>query len=240
MEMIDSIKVTVKDDDVISTKDRIKYAIIGLIWFLAIPLAKLSKILKPLYKKVYYGQANSYFEYGIGIALMIAFFFIIKYAIVKRMNVTYKKDVKPLSWLKFCILFFGIFFVIFVISAAFGFNLKPIHDIGNNMPAFMIGQFFVKLAYQAFGMIFAIFMIENFQYALDDLIHVNNETLKKYIPYGAIPTMLTYGIYALCTHVGASLFVLYFFYIIVYNIIYLACDRSILKTIGFSLLLFLL
>ena len=42
-------------------------------------------------------------------------------------------------------------------------------------------------------MLFAIFMIENFHYALEDLIPIKNETIKKYIPYGAIPTMLTYG-----------------------------------------------
>ena len=66
-------------NDNITLKKRIKLIILGIIWFLAIPLSLIGVLLKPIYKMVYYGQANNYFKYGIAIVLLISFFFIIKF-----------------------------------------------------------------------------------------------------------------------------------------------------------------
>lgn len=219
---------------------RIKYAVIALLYFIAIPLSLIGVLLQPLYKHVYYGQANAYFKYGIAIALIIALFLIIKLVIAKKMKVEYQKDKTPLSWPVLLGLYFGSFILVFIISACFKFQLKPVHDIGNNKPAYDMGKFFVILAYRSFGLLCALHMIENFQLSLEGLIKVKNKKLAEFIPYGSILTMLTYGVYSALTGVGASLSVLYVFFILLYGIIYVLCKKNILKAYAFCLLIFLL
>lgn len=223
-----------------SLKDRIKLIILGCSWFLSIPLALIGVALKPIYKMVYYGQANNYFKYGIAIVLLIIYFFVIKFVIQKKMHVTFKKDNSKLSWKMLCALYFCSFLLIFIISAGLGFKLKPTYDIGNNMPAYEIGQFFTKLAYRGIGLYFALNMIECFHYALEDLFPFKDKKFAAYIPYGAVVTMLTYGIYAYLTGVGGSLSVLYIFFVLLYGEIYLLCKRNLLKTYAFCILIFLL
>lgn len=241
---LDNIESTPIVDDASEEKitkiERIKYLIMALIWFSAIPLSLLGTIFKPLYKKVYYGQANGYFQYGLGIFLLVIYLLVIVFVILKKMNLKYEKDKTPLSWLKVCILFFGAFAISFVISACLGFELKPFYDVGNNTTAYMAGVSFVKLAYNAFGLFFAIMMIENFQYAIEGIIPIKNKNVEKYIPYGGIATMIIYGTYALCFGVGGSLKVLYFFLPILYGEIYLLAKRDNLKAYATSLLIFLL
>lgn len=227
-------------NDNITLKKRIKLIILGIIWFLAIPLSLIGVLLKPIYKMVYYGQANNYFKYGIAIVLLISFFFIIKFLIQKKMNIQFKKENTKLSWKMLCALYFGSFLLVFIISAALGFELKPTHDIGNNMPAYEIGQFFTKLGYRAIGLFFALNMIECFQYALEDLFPFKDKKFAAYIPYGAVVTMLTYGLYAYFTGVGGSLAILYIFFVLLYGEIYLLCKRNILKAYAFCVLIFLL
>lgn len=227
------------EEKIITKKERISYLLMGLIWFAALPLSLLGTLFKPLYKKVFYGQANGYFKYGLGIVLLLIFFFVIVFAIEKKFDLKYKKDVKPMPWWKTCAIFFGAFLLTFFISAIIGFNLKPFYDVGNNTTAYMAGISFTKLAYFSVELFFAMKMIENFQYALDDILPFKNKAAK-YIPYGGLLTMLTYGMFGLIIGVGGTLSVLYFFLILLYGELYLLVDRSILKAYATSLLIFVL
>jgi len=226
--------------EAISNKDRIKYAIIALSYFVAILLSHIGVILKPFYKRVYYGQANGHFKYGFGLVFLAIFACIIQFVIKKKLNITYKKDTTPLTWKRAGIVFGITFVMIFIISACSSFQLKPFYDVGNNTTAYKVGVYATTLAYHTVCVFFAVHMIENFQYALDDIIPFKNENVRKYIPYGGIATMLTYGIYSLCMGLGGNISVLYFFLILLYGEIYLLTNRSILKTCASAGLIFVL
>ncbi len=228
------------NNETISPKDRLKYGIVAISYFLAILLSNLSVLFKPLYKRVYYGQANGHFRYGLGIVIIIILSLLIEFILKKKLNITYKKDKSELSLKRTSIIFGITFLMIFIISAIIGFEIKPLHDLGNNTTAFKIGVYATKIGYFTISVYVAIHMIENFQYALDDIIKFKNPNINKYIPYGGIATMLTYGIYMLCLGVGGSLSVLYFFMIILYGEIYLISNRSILKTCASCGLIFIL
>lgn len=214
----------------ISVKQRLKYAVVALAYFAAILLSNLSLVFKPLYKRVYYGQANGHFRYGLGIILIIIFVLLINFILIKKLNITYKKDKTPLSLKRTSIIYAITIVMVFIISAIIGFEIKPLHDIGNNTTAFKIGVFATKTGYYTVCLYIAVLMIENFQYALDNTIKFKNKNINKYLPYGGLATMLTYGIYSLCLGVGGSLSVLYFFMILLYGEIYLLCNRHILST----------
>ena len=234
------LEIEEKKESSVSKIDRIKYGIVGISYFIAIILSNLGVLFKPLYKKVYYGQANGYFRYGFGIAFLILFYCLIKFVLEKKLNVSYKKDKSNLSWMMTGILFAITFVVIFIICAIIGFEIKPFYDLGNNTTGFKIGISGTELAYNTVALFLAIHMIENFQYALDDIIPFKNEKVNLYLPYGGVATMLTYGIYALCFGIGGSLQVLYFFMIILYGEIYLLCKRNVLKTFASCGLMFIL
>ena len=240
-EIIDKENADILDNKKdIDVKNRIRYAIVALCYLAAIFLSHISVIFKPFYKRVYYGQANGHFQFGLGILFLIIFFIIIEKVIKKKLNIEYNKDKKPLTW-KMAGLVFGItFLIVFIISACSNFELKPFYDVGNNTTAYKVGVYATTLAYHTICVFFAVGMIENFQYALDDIIPFKNENVRKYIPYGGIMTMLTYGIYSLCIGLGGNISVLYFFLIILYGEIYLLTNRSILKTCASVGLIFVL
>jgi uncharacterized membrane protein YhaH (DUF805 family) len=227
-------------DNVISKSTRIKYAILGLSYFIAILLSNIALLFKPLYKRVYYGQANGHFRYGIGILILIALICVIKKVIQPKLGLNPIKDKRPFTWKKTLFIFGLTYLVIFIISAIVGFEIKPFHDIGNNTTGYKIGVYATTLAYQFLCVIIAVFMIDAFQYALDDIIPFKNKKVSAYIPYGGIATMLTYGIYALVNGHGGTLSVMYFFLVILYGEIYLLCNRNLLKTIASVGLIFVL
>lgn len=239
-ESVASEVSSTNEKESINKKERIRFAVMGLIWFLGLPLSLVGMLFKPLYEKVYYGQADGFFRYGLGIFITVIFIIVMELVVKKKMKMDYKKEKTILSWPRCCLVFFGSFFFVFLISALIGFEVKPFHDVGNNTTAYNAGIYFTKLGYQSFQLFLAINMIENFQYALDDAIPFKNKKVSKYIPYGGIATMLTYGVYSLCFGVGNSLSVLYLFLVLVYSELYILCDRSITKSFAASLLIFLL
>ena len=231
---------TIDKNTTIVLKERLKFLIIGLSYFAVIFLSKLALIFKPLYKKVYYGQANGHFEYGLGLAFVVVFILLIELVLKRKLKPDYHKEKTQLSWGMTAVLFAFTFIMIFIISALSGMDLKPVHDIGNNTTASRAGIFGTTLLYHVSCLYVAINMIENFQYALDDIIPFKNKKVSNYLPYGGIATMLTYGIYSLIAGLGGDLSVLYFFIVLAYGEVYLLTKRSLLKTFAVAGLIFVL
>ena len=106
---------TSDDDGNISKSTRIKYAILGLSYFIAILLSNIALIFKPLYKRVYYRQANGHFRYGIGILILIALICVIKKVIQPKLGLNPIKDKRPFTWKKTLFIFGLTYLVIFII-----------------------------------------------------------------------------------------------------------------------------
>ena len=245
----DNLEINTQSDNIESEKNnelsidkkaKLKYLILGFIWFLSILLSLLSVLFKPLYGNYYYGQGNDYFKYGIGSGLLIGYILLIKLLVVRKMKIKFEKDKTPVSWPILVGVYLFCFLFVLFISMYMGFKLKFTYDIGNNMPSYFIGQYFTKIAYRCICLYVAINMMEAFQYAVEDFMPTKGLKIHNYIPYGAILLILTYGIFGLITGVGGSFKILYFFMCLIYGEIYLLCKRSVFKATMFSLLIFIL
>ncbi len=222
----------------LSLCDRLKYAIAGLILFLSLPISNIAYVFKPLYKRVYYGQSNIMFYYGIASAVMFIIYCLVKFLYCKKLNIVFKKDKTPLSTKMVIIIFAITFAVVFIISAILGFHVKPFYDLGNNTTGFKLYVQGVRHIYYGFLIWQIVNMIQFFQYALDDIIPFKNMKINKYIPYGGIVTMLTYGTYAWITGIG-TLHALFFFMILVYGELYLLSKRNLLSTFASTAIIFI-
>lgn len=223
----------------ITKMDRIKYMIVGFISFLCIPASMLSVIFKPLYNKVYYGQSNDLFKYGIALVLSIIFFILIQTVLKKKINISYNKPKEVLPLWKEILVFVITFGIIFGISAYLGFNVKIFYDLGKSTTGLLIICMAVRSVYYVFMCLFIVLIIENFQYALEGLIHFKNPKINDYLPFGGICALVLYGTYALIADIG-TLKILFFFLILVYGEIYLLTNRNFVKTYGAVALIFLL
>jgi len=228
----------VENTATMSLWDRAKYAIAGLLLFLSLPLSNLAYIFKPLYKRVYYGQSNPMFYYGIASGIMFVIYCLVRFLYCKKLNIKYKKDKSPLSVKMILIVFAITFVMVFIISAIIGFHVKPFYDLGNNTTGFKLYVQGVRHIYYGFLIWQIVNMIENFQYALDGIIPFKNQSINKYIPYGGFVTMLTYGTYAWIAGIG-TLHALFFFMILVYGEVYLLVKRNLLSTFASTAIIFI-
>ncbi len=217
---------------------KVKYVILAFASFLCIIFANVALLFKPLYTKVYYGQADPIFYYGISSVVLIILYIIFKTVVVKKTNVSYDKNNDMLPIRNVMTIYLSSIVIILIISAIIGWNVKPFYDLGENFTGFQLIIHAVKLIYFSILLLFVVLMIENFQYGLEGIFKFKNPILNSYFPVGGIATMLTYGIYQIVMDLS-TLTVIYFILISIYGIVYLLAERSFSKTYLTSLLIFL-
>ncbi|MGM9972102.1 MAG: hypothetical protein ACI35W_06815 [Anaeroplasmataceae bacterium] len=218
--------------------ERIKYLILGLAYFLSIPLANIVLVFKPLYNKVYYGQANDIFYYGLSVIVLGVLLILVELLLKPKLGIKLIKSKEELPIINTILIFSITFIAIFIISAILGFHLKPFYDLGKNTTGFKIIVKAVEILYLVMISAYMVKLIEAFQYTLDNIIPFKKEIINKYFPYGGIATMLTFGIYMIILNF-TSLSLLFFFLIIVFGEIYLLAERNFIKAFGSIALIFI-
>ncbi len=173
----------------------LKLLIMAFISFLCIPLGNLSKLGNPLYKKVYYGTLNNLFNYIVASIIWIICTIVIVKICKKKMNfnpLIEKKEKEYLPIKNMIILSLLTIIPILLVSGLIGWNFKPIYDLGTHFTGMELGHHLVYLLSCVFKLLL-VYMI----------IRISNEALVNifpsfsYIPFGALFTLLTFGLYEL-------------------------------------------
>ncbi len=216
-------------------KENLKYiyVIISLIFLLF--SVKIVTIFEFLYRLVGYGLMNEVFEYSLGIVYLL-----IGLLVVFRIFKFEKREKIGLLPIKRVLLLYVMTLVpILIISASLGWEVKIFFDIPDNSTGTSIINHFVNILFYLPKLMIVTLIIHFSQSLFEKSTTFENEKIKNFIPFGGIVAMLSFGLYELFT--GAhDLYIMYLLFNIYFGYIYIATDKSIVKSFCLITLIFLL
>ncbi len=216
-------------------KENLKYIYVILTLIFLIFSVKIVTVFEFLYRLVGYGLMNEVFEYSLGtVYLLIGLIVTFK---IFKFEKKEKKGLLPVK--RVLILYLMTLIPILIISASFGWEVKIFFDIPDNSTGTSIINHFVNILLYLPKLMIVTLIIHFSQYLFEESVTFNKENIKRFIPFGGFVALLTFGLYELIT--GAhDLNILYLLFNIYFGFIYLATDKSIIKSFCLITLIFLL
>ena len=130
---------------------------------------------------------------------------------------------------------------IFIVSAALGFELKIVHELGTRVTGIQVWSNASDYLYGGVKLLFFIIFIEILQEAGELLYKGKGST---FIPWGGIAAMLVFGfgdvIVAYATGAGVLFAWLYLVFDLLYGVIFLVSKKSYFATFVLSLIIYIL
>lgn len=218
-------------------KEYLKYLYATLALFFLLLTKNVVVIFEFLYGIANYGLFNEVFKNALSCAYVIIGIILILFIFKPKF---YKEnEMKNLPIKRIFILYALTLTPIVLISWKLGWELKVLYDFGKNLTG---GAMYAQIAYLAYTVpkMLAVTLIIHFSHIfLENSIVLKNDNMKKYIPFGGIILLFTFGLFELIFNYH-ELSLVYFFFSIYFGIIYLLTDKSIVKSYFLILILYLL
>ncbi len=220
----------------------VKYILLSVAAMAGIFLSQLFRFIEPLFIYVARGYLRTMFFYIFGGVFLIAFTVAMFFAIKKLTgyNVFSRKTPK-LSLKRSLIIYACALVPVFIVSAALGFNLKVVYELGNRVTQYQVVTNAVMYAYGAVRLILMIIIIELVQEA-GELLYTGKYC--NIIPWGGIALTVICGFLdVLVSHLtgGTMLFAwLYVAFDMLYGIIYLIGKKNFFVAYFVSLIIYIL
>ncbi|MBE6124594.1 MAG: hypothetical protein E7184_03615 [Erysipelotrichaceae bacterium] len=181
------------------SKYSLKLLLVAFISFLIIPLGQISHLGDFLYKKIYYGTLTDMFNYVIQAIIWGVSALLVCHFSKKKLGFSPLIDKKEKEYLpipNMLILTLLTILPILLVSGLIGWNFKPIYDLGTYFTGLNLLSQVVNLLSKVFMLMPVYMIIRSSQEAGENLF-----PKYKYIPYGAIGSLLTFGLYELILQV---------------------------------------
>lgn len=221
-----------------------KYLIFAGIALACVYLAQIFRLLAPLFEPIYYGNLTTLL-----ISVCQAIFWIpcivVLYFQIKRFTgyKVFRRAKTQLSLKRSLIIYACAVVPIFIVSAALGWELKVVFELGKRVTGMQLATNAVQYANGAVKLLLAIIMIELVQEAVELLY---KGKYGKEIPWGGIALALVFGflevIVAYATGTGSvRMFAwLYVAFDALYGVIYVLSKKNFFITFFVSLIIYIL
>lgn len=211
------------------TKDKssLKYYILALICVGCVYSCKISDLFIPLFDNVYYGNLVEVFinlsNFIIWIIEFLAIFFVCKKLNIKIFTEPERK--KELSLLRLIIFFVMTIMPMIIISAYLGFTIKLVFNLGGKVT--IVGFLANLCNWVSWGsrLVLITLFIHFVHLAIEKNIKFNKPCLNEYFPWGAILSLLIFGLLDFF-FISPNLKAFYLFLTFYYGIIYLLSGRK--------------
>lgn len=220
----------------------IKYAIFIAVTLGAMYIVQLFRLFAPLFQRVYYGNLTTMFFYILCVLFWIPCLAVLYLQIKKHTGYkVFRRARKELSLKRSLIIYACAVVPIFIVSAALGFELKVVFELGKRVTGIQLGTNGVMYAYGAVKLLLGVILIELVQECMDILYR------GKYagkIPWGGIFYAVIVGlidvIVAYATGAQVLFAWLYVAFHLLYGVIYLLSEKNFYVTYFVSLIIYIL
>ncbi|MFI3329738.1 MAG: hypothetical protein R3Y05_04555 [bacterium] len=216
-------------------KENLKYIYITLSLFFLLISTNLVRVFHFLYNAINYGLFNEIFR------LSLSFFYLVigLLIVVKIFKIKLPQKKELLSIKRVLILYAVALVPIVIMSAALGWEVKIFFDIQDNSTGGSIIEHFINIAVCIPKLFIVTLIIHYSQLFFEKSITFNKENLIKFIPFGGIIALLTFGLFELIF--GVHHFNIFYLLINIYfGFIYLLTNKSVPKSYIIILLIYLL
>lgn len=224
------------------TKDKssLKYYLLALISVLCVYSCKISELFIPIFDNVYYGNLVNVFINASNLVLWIIEFLVL-FFVCKKLGIKIftQGEKKELSLVRLIILFVAAVLPMFIISAYLGFVVKVVYNLGGKVTIIGLLANLCNMVSWLARMIFITLFINFVHIAIEKNVKFNKEALNKYFPWGAILSLLIFGLLDFFFFT-TDLHLFYLLLTFYYGIIYLLSDRKFSSTYIICYLIWLL
>lgn len=154
-------------------------------------------------------------------------------------GVSFKDNTRDLPIIKVLVLYIVTIVPIVIVSWLCNWQLKILADLGESFDNFDLYCHLIGLCNsitKCIGMVYVIFGFQNF---FESAIVFSKGNLNKYIPYGGICLLITFGIFELIYGTN-DLSIVYLFFNFYFGIIFLLTEKSKYKTSFLAVIIYLL
>lgn len=220
----------------------IKYFIFAAIALASVYIVQIFHVFDSLFDKIYYGNLTTIFYYVCNIIFWIPFIIVFNKQVKRHTGFKlFRKNSTELSLKRSLIIYACAIVPIFIVSAALGFELKVVFELGKRVTGMQLYSNASMYIHGGVKLLIAVMIIELVQEACNLLYRGK---YCDYIPWGGIALALIYGftevIVAYATG-GYTMFAwLYIAFDLLYGIIYLLSKKSFFVTYFVSLIIYIL
>lgn len=223
-------------------KSAYKYLIFAAITFAGIYFAQIFHLFDPLFSRIYYGNLTTIFFYILNVFFWIPFIVVLYKQIRKRTGFcVFFRESTPLSLKRSLIIYACAVVPIFIVSAALGFQLKIVVELGKRVTGMQLITNASMYGHGAVKLILAVIFIELVQEAVELLY---KGKYSKQIPWGGIALALLFGFTEVIVAYASGAFTmfawLYIAFDLLYGVIYLLGKKRFSLTFFVSLIIYIL
>lgn len=225
-------------------KSAYKYILFAVIALACVYAAQLFRLLAPVFDPIYYGNLTDLF-----VSVCQAIFWVpcivVLHREIKRFtgfNV-FRRPHKELSLKRSLIIYACAVVPIFIVSAALGWELKLVYELGKRVTMMQLSTNAVQYANGAVKLLLTIVMIELVQEA-GDLLYTGK--YREQIPWGGIAVAVVFGFLevwvasSMGSHTAFLFSWLYIAFDLLYGVIYLLSKKRFSITYCVSLIIYIL
>ncbi len=219
-----------------------KYLVFAAITLAGIYIAQLFHLLDPLFDRIYYGNLTMVFFYACNAIFWVPFIIVLCRQAVKYTGYhPIRRTKKELTLKRSLIIYACTIVPIFIVSAALGFNIKIVYELGKRVTGMQLLSNAIMYVHGGVKLILAIIFLEFVQEAADLLY---KGKYHRRIPWGGFALALIYGFAEVIVSYasgGFSMFAwLYIAFDLLYGVIYLLSERNFPVTYFVSLIIYIL
>ena len=219
-----------------------RYLIFAAIAFACIYFVQIFHLFDPLFDRIYYGNLTTVFFYICNALVWIPVLILLNKFIVKYTGykVFHRAD-SELSLKRSLIIYACAVVPIFIVSAALGFQLKIVFELGKRVTGMQLLTNACMYAHGAVKLLYAVVIIELVQEA-GQLLYKGKYADR--IPCGGIALALVFGFTEVIVAYASGAYTLfawlYIAFDLMYGVIYLLCKKNFFVTYFVSLIIYIL
>lgn len=220
----------------------LKYIIFALITLAGVYFVQIFHLFDPLFDRIYYGNVTTILFYACNVVFWIPFIVVLYRQIKKYTGFKiFRRSTAELSLKRSLVIYACAVVPILIVSAALGFELKIVFELGKRVTGMQLYTNAVMYAHGAVKLILAVIIIQLVQEAGELLYKGKYCNL---IPWGGIALCLIYGFAEVIVAYATGLFTmfawLYIAFDLLYGIIYLLGKKNFFVTFFVSLIIYIL
>lgn len=220
----------------------IKYIVFAAIALAGMYFVQIFHAFAPLFDKIYYGNLTTIFFYACNVIFWIPFIAVLYKQIKKHTGYkVFRRSRTELSLKRSLIIYACALVPIFIVSAALGFEIKVVFELGKKVTGMQLTTNAVMYVHGAVKLIITVIIIQLVQEAAELLY---KGKYSAYIPFGGIAACLICGFTDVIVAYGTNLFTmfawLYVAFTLLYGVIYLLSKKNFFVTYFVSLIIYIL